>query len=1400
MPRTSDDKIECGCSGTYYLSNKSKHFQTKKHINWEQGIPEKIKEIKVKETKVKETKPKIVKEIVKEVEEVKPVFSKIEPILQVLHEEESEYPCWLINHPNDIDLFLECLQKQKRKYGTAGTSTKKKYVNTLFYNDIRSYSDIIHILKQVYSNAKNSFRINFSLGIIIEECIKVKDEDEYEYEYHVKLPGELYYFQNATSEQIKPEFRNVYNKKTFKENVLEDIKEEEIIEWLNNLLEKSSSRPICIYALGVKIIGLEQPIGCNKLNLPDWIINSHFITSLDKIDNNLCFFACIALAEGKRRDRYLKRAKELFCGFYKTNYIKTDYPGINYDENRSLTSLNCEIFKYEKFDNRFAINIWRIFEDQSCIVLRKSLYNPEDPQNIQIGERIPIYLNLYNNHFSFITEPNKILHYRCPICDKIFKEQSWLEKHKTTCSTEIKYNYNKTINIYKKPLNKIDELCKWYYMDSSEYFIYDYIITYDLEAINRTKENGDIIQIPLSYSVISNVPGYNKVEFFHSENPKEVVDNLFNYFLKVQPIANDLMLKKMEPLLNKIKKIKHKKIITDYCSSIPVVGFNSGGYDINIMLDHGFIEKIKGSFIIKSGKRFKAIVTDKFLFLDMMMYCAGGTTLDKFVKCYNSNSKQQKFEFPYRWLDDYKKLTTLIIDIPMNAFDNDLKKITYTKEQYDSFQMECKELNLVTVENLLENYNNRDVEPFLTACLEYKKFYYNLEINNSGIKLDVFKDAFTLPGLAAKIMNRTTIPDELYKIRYPPRSLNRLNTLKINMNKLYQYTYQDKIRHLKNENETEPELSEIEPELNEIEPELLDKEEVYKLLKKHNFKCLYCHIDLKEDNWSLDRKNCKKDHTLDNCVVSCVECNKSRSDQPFIKFYHESVLKRNNQPAIYIINEENKKVFELMKENIVGGPSIIFNRLHEVNGTKIQRVHYDLDKDSWYFDNFGNNVNKIIGFDANALYLWCIGQPQLCGKLKYIENNENNECNKLIESEYYNGTWDTLLNDVQNEKFFGCVEVDIKVPKSLYEYFSELPPIFVNKTYNSKMAGDVMDDIITNHLEKKHTTSRKLIATLKTKKILLKSSLLKWYLDHGLVVKKIYSIIPAKKERLYKNFEEWVSDSRRLGDLKPEHATKAENAKNIGNSAYGQSIMNKEKHTKVKIINEEEFNRIKSDFWTGGFEEYETTDGKRLFEVHIKKKNVNQNGPQQIGYGILQDAKLRMLQFYFDCLDKYIDRKDFQLIQMDTDSYYMALSGKFDDLIKPNMKEEFELDKNNWFPRTDEVNKAFDKRTPGLFKIEKEGIGMVALCSKSYYLLTEKDKTDKIACKGGQQKRNDDILNFENYKRALLDIELISGENAGLKYENKEMNVYKQKKILLNPIYVKGVVMEDGIHIHPLVL
>ena len=78
------------------------------------------------------------------------------------------------------------------------------------------------------------------------------------------------------------------------------------------------------------------------------------------------------------------------------------------------------------------------------------------------------------------------------------------------------------------------------------------------------------------------------------------------------------------------------------------------------------------------------------------------------------------------------------------------------------------------------------------------------------------------------------------------------------------------------------------------------------------------------------------------------------------------------------------------------------------------------------------------------------------------------------------------------------------------------------------------------------------------------------------------------------------------------------------------------------------------------------------------KKTIKLNLPIQVGFFVYQYAKLRMLQFYYDFLDKYLDRSDFQMCEMDTDSAYIAIAGEsVESLVKPELKAEFEATGRN---------------------------------------------------------------------------------------------------------------------------
>jgi hypothetical protein len=150
-----------------------------------------------------------------------------------------------------------------------------------------------------------------------------------------------------------------------------------------------------------------------------------------------------------------------------------------------------------------------------------------------------------------------------------------------------------------------------------------------------------------------------------------------------------------------------------------------------------------------------------------------------------------------------------------------------------------------------------------------------------------------------------------------------------------------------------------------------------------------------------------------------------------------------------------------------------------------------------------------------------------------------------------------------------------------------------------------------------------------------------------------------------------------------------------------------------------------------------------------------------------------MLEFYYDFIDYYVDRKDFQYCEMDTDSAYISFSGDFEDVIKPELKQHYNENKHKWLGRDDTgEHKLFDKRTPGLFKVEYEGDGIIALASKMYYCFS--DKKDKFSSKGINQKQNE--VTKQRYLQAINGNESQLFINRGFRARHNQMMTYTLQK------------------------
>ena len=454
------------------------------------------------------------------------------------------------------------------------------------------------------------------------------------------------------------------------------------------------------------------------------------------------------------------------------------------------------------------------------------------------------------------------------------------------------------------------------------------------------------------------------------------------------------------------------------------------------------------------------------------------------------------------------------------------------------------------------------------------------------------------------------------------------------------------------------------------------------------------------------------------------------------------------------------EAYEMLTTGMIGGPSIVFCRYAEAGVSQIRSHIYEDAK----------TCRAVLGLDANSLYLFCSGQEMPCGKEKVFQANPEEK--------------DKIIQNVLNDKLFGFFQVDIEVPEQLLDKFSEFSPLFILSEVREDQILQHMQDYKINTGRKKIKNNKKLLGVMKAEKILLYSSLLKWYLNHGLQVTKIHKYISYTSGRPFKWFPEEVSGARRAADQDKNKKQLGDTAKLKGNSFYGKMIENLEKNMNTKFTTDEKL--IDKIFRSPYFDDLEEISNG-TFEVSQRKRRVTITRPYQCGIAVYQLAKLRMLEFYYDFVDKFCDRRDFEVIQMDTDSLYMALSAKdFDDIIKPDLKELYKDEKPNWL-----VTDEYSKRVPGLFKPEFKGKRMIALTSKCYFADNGEESIPKFSCKGVSRRQNK--MSWERYKNALFGA-LDKVTNIGFRKKENHIVTYEQTKLGLSAYYDKRVVHEDGIH------
>ena len=971
-------------------------------------------------------------------------------------------------------------------------------------------------LRQLFEEQTTAFKVNLSFGFILKQ----------------KATSRLRYYHSSNNccGRYLEEPSLITNRDDF-ESFLERIREPDILQWA--VAQRPNSDWVCEHVTNATFFLnriVQHPIGCVGVTLPDYVKNNNAIVGLAKdehgaiYNDNLCLFRCLALHLGRE-------AAALYAEYTDTSVH--DFAGVTLDDLHKVESkfeTNVVVYQLVEIDNGKTM----------AELVRRS---PAQYQET-------MYANLHESHYSYIQDIGKYCHsYRCRKCgDSLWKCPWELLRHERTCEGGIRRVYKG--GVYRPPSSIFERLDDEGIIVEDVLRYYPYRVTFDFECYfdrDNVPADSDRVQwiarhVPLSASLASNVPGYETPRCYVTEGDSDkLVADMMAGLVATSDAAYDLLKPSYGSVLNELEARKEawddaeseanaeesKKNpfntlagqLHGWLHQLPVIGFNSGKYDLN-MIKRSFVPLLisNNAAVIKRQNTYMCLYTDKLKFVDICNYLAPGYSYDKYLKAYGC--ELQKGNFPYEYMDGIGKLEDRALP-PQAAFYSQLKSEEISDADYARCQAVWHDNQMTTMRDYLIWYNNRDVTPFLEAISKQFAFYRDRYI-------DMFKDGISVPGLS--------------------------------------------LLHLFN--------------------------------------------DLPNDTYFT------------------------------------------------VFNRTNSDLHELVKDNIVGGPAIIFHRYHEKGVTKIR--------------GGGETCRSIVGYDANALYLWALMQDMPTGwyvrrrvengfhpqqaqpygqmaiqwltsesertgsTIRHQSNGREKRIGKLLvdgwcantrtayqfhgcyfhgcpkchtdpeETNKLNGkTMATLLADtkkhttylrrhvkvvemwecawkrerdppprqkwkmtqqqiitaVVDAMLFGMVECDVRVPSELRAHFAEMQPIFKNATVTRDDIGPFMRQYAEEH-DIMSTPRRMLVGSYHGEKILLATPLLRWYLAHGIVVDRVYQIVEYSPKPCFQHFGESVSTARRNGDVDPDKSIIADTMKLLGNSAYGKTVTNIDRHRDIKYCTE----------------------------------------------------------------------------------------------------------------------------------------------------------------------------------------------------------------------------------------
>ena len=139
---------------------------------------------------------------------------------------------------------------------------------------------------------------------------------------------------------------------------------------------------------------------------------------------------------------------------------------------------------------------------------------------------------------------------------------------------------------------------------------------------------------------------------------EEIIQKMLEYLEEISYHSYKFLSQKLQYVFTLLEKSENEHLLEafqSYLKELPVVGFNSGRYDLCLIkepfltLFHPNIE-----FTVKKNNNYICIMSSNLKFFDMVNYFAPGFSYQNFIKAFGV--EENKFFFSFEWLDSVDKL------------------------------------------------------------------------------------------------------------------------------------------------------------------------------------------------------------------------------------------------------------------------------------------------------------------------------------------------------------------------------------------------------------------------------------------------------------------------------------------------------------------------------------------------------------------------------------------------------------------------------------------------------------------------------------------------------------------------------------------------------------------------